>query len=135
LEVITTVAQAAVVEHLQQEVQRRGVRLLDLVEQHHAERLRAHRAHQRPLGIEGVAAQPRRRVRALVLAHVEAQQARVLAVEAGGERLGHLGLPGARGPGEEQRAPGPARVGQARADLEDEIAAGRHRLRLAHHAL
>ena len=45
------VGQPAVVEHLQEQVPDRGVRLLELVEQHHGERLLAHAVDERVVSV------------------------------------------------------------------------------------
>ena len=113
------VGEPAVVEHLQQRVEHVGVRLLDLVEQHHRVRLAADRLGElAALLVADVpgrrADQPADRVPLLVLAHVEADHV-VLGVEQRrGERLGQLGLADAGGAEEDERPDRPARVLDAR---------------------
>ena len=72
------VRERGVVHHLQQDVEDVGMRLLDLVEQHHAVGMRAHGVHQQAALLEPDVArrradQPRHRVLLHVLAHVEAR--------------------------------------------------------------
>ena len=71
------------------------VRLLDLVEQHDAERLRAHARRQQALGVPAIADQARDRVGPRHLAHVDAHEPRLIAVQVLGDRGRELGLAGA----------------------------------------
>ena len=71
-----------------------GMRLLDLVEQHHAVGMRAHRVDEQSALLEADvsgrrADQPRHRVLLHVLAHVEADE---LVAEQNRQLLGELGL-------------------------------------------
>ena len=73
------VGERRVVHHLQQDVVDVGVRLLDLVEQHDAVRMRAHGVDEQAALLEADVAgrradQPRHRVLLHVLAHVEADE-------------------------------------------------------------
>ena len=108
------VGQAAVVEHLQQDVEDLGVRLLDLVEQDDAVRAAAHRLRQlAALVVADVAGrradEARHRVPLLVLAHVDAHH-RVLVVEHElGERARELRLADAGRAEEDERPDRPVR--------------------------
>ena len=112
------VGQAAVVEHLQQDVEHLRVRLLDLVEQHHDVRPAAHGLGElATLLVADVAGrradQASDAVLLAVLAHVDAHH-RVLVVEQEvGERLGQLGLADAGRAEEQERSGRPVRVGDA----------------------
>ena len=113
------VGQAAVVHHLQQDVEDVGVGLLDLVEQDHAVRAPAHRLGElAALLVADVAGrradEPGHGVLLHVLRHVDADH-RVLGVEhVLGERAGELGLADAGGAEEQEGADRPVGVGQAR---------------------
>ena len=128
------VGQPALVEQLQQQVQRLRVRLLDLVEQHDAERLRADARGQQALGVPAIADQPRDRVGARQLAHVDAHEPRLIAVEVLGDRGRELGLAGAGRAGEQHHADRAARIGEPGADLQDHVGGGAGRGGLADHA-
>lgn len=126
------VGQAPVVEELQHQVEHRGVGLLDLVEQHDAEGLRAHAAGQHALRLPAIADQASGRAGHVVLAHVEPHEPRLVAEQILGERLGHLGLAGAGRAGEQEHAVGAARIAEPSLDAHDQVAHDRDRLRLAH---
>ena len=115
------VGEAAVLEDLEQDVEHVGMGLLDLVEEHHGERLAAHRLGElAALVVADVAGrradQAADRVLLHVLGHVELDEGALVAEQELGERLGELGLPDARGAEEDERADGrfgslrPARV-------------------------
>src|SRR5438067_575683 len=74
---------------------RAPVRLLDLVEQDDAERLAAHARGEQALGIPAIADQARDRIGAGHLAHVDANEPRLIAVQILGDRGRELGLAGA----------------------------------------
>ena len=134
------VGQPAVVQHLQQHVEDLGVRLLDLVEQHHGVRPAAHGLGElAALLVADVAGrradQPRHRVLLHVLAHVDADH-RLLGVEQElRQRPGQLGLADAGGPEEQERADRAVGVLQAGARAAQRVGHGLHRLVLADHAL
>ena len=114
-----SVGQATVLEDLQQRVEDVRVRLLDLVEQHHRERLAAHLLGElAALLVADVAGrraeQPRDGVLLGELAHVELDERVLVAEQELGERLGQLGLTDAGRAGEDERAAGTLRVLQAR---------------------
>ena len=112
------VGQAAVVEDLQEDVERLGVGLLDLVEQDHgvgptpdrlgelAALLVPHVARRRP-------DQPRDRVPLGVLRHVDPDHRALVVEEEVREGLGELGLADTGRAEEQERAGGPVRVGDA----------------------
>ena len=109
------VGEPALLEDLQQRVEHVGVGLLDLVEQHHGERLAAHGLGElAALLVADVAGrradEPADGVLLHVLAHVEHDQRRVVAEQELGERLGQLGLADAGRAEEDERAAGPLRV-------------------------
>ena len=130
------VGEAPVVEHLQQQVEDVGVRLLDLVEEEHAVRPAAH-----GLGEEAALLAvdvPRRRADEALrhvllheLAHVEAGQRLLVVEEELGERLGELGLADAARPEEEERPDGLARIAQPHAAAAHRARHGAHGLVLA----
>ena len=114
------IGQAAIVQQLQQHVEDFVVRLLDLVEQHHAVRPPAHRLGQLTAFVVADvtrrrADQARDRVLLLILAHVDAHH-RVFVVEQEfRQRFGQLGLAHARRAEEHERADRPVGILQARA--------------------
>ena len=109
------VGQDPVVEHLEQDVEHVGVRLLDLVEEHDGVRLAADLLGQLAAllvaDVAGRRADEARHGELLhVLRHVDADE-RVLAVEEVlRQPLRELGLADARGAEEDERADGPLRV-------------------------
>ncbi len=114
------IGQAAVVEHLQQDVEHVGMRFLDLVEQHHLVRPAPHRFGERAaLVIADIARrradQPRDRVLLHVFGHVETNHRGLVVEEILRERLGQLGLADAGGAQEHERAHRPVRVLEPRA--------------------
>ena len=133
------VGQAAVVEHLQQDVEHVRMRLLDLVEQDQRVRPAAHRLGQVAAFLvadvpRGRADQARDRVLLHELAHVDAHH-RVGRVEQElGQRLAQLGLADAGRAQEQERADGPVRVGQAGARAAHRVGHDPDRLLLADHA-
>ena len=109
------ICHVTVVEDLQQHVEHVGVRLLDLVEEHHTVRLAAHCLGElAALVIADVAGgrpgEPADGVLLHVLGHVDAHHC-ILAVEQHvGERLRELGLADASGPEEHEGADRPLRI-------------------------
>ena len=113
---------AALVEHLQEDVEDARVRLLDLVEQHHRVRPRPQVAHQQALLVVADVArrraeQARDRVLLHVLRHVEPQERGAVAEKVLGQQPGELGLADARGPEQQEhrerpRPPRDRRVGE-----------------------
>src|SRR5690606_8173720 len=107
-----------------QRVEDVGVRLLDLIEQHHGERLASHLLGELAALLEadepwGGTEQPGDGVLLAVLAHVERDE-RVLVVEEElRERLRQLGLTDTGGAGEDERTGWPLRVFEARAGAAD----------------
>ena len=103
------VGQAAIVEHLEQDVEDVGVRLLDLVEQHHLVGAAAHRLRQHPALVIADIARRRAdqagdRVLLHELAHVDANHRVVVIEQEPGERLGQFGLADACGAEEQEAA-------------------------------
>ena len=120
------VGQPAVLQDLQQRVEDVRVGLLDLVEQHHGERLAAHLLGQlAALFVPDVAGrgaeQPRDGVLLAELRHVELDQRVLVAEQELGERLGQLGLTDTGRAGEDERATGALRVLQAGAGTADRL--------------
>ena len=118
------VGQATLLQDLQQRVEHVGVGLLDLVEEHHGERLAADGLGELAALLVadvagGRADQAADRVLLHVLGHVEADQALLVAEQELGERLGQLGLPDAGGAEEDERAAGALRVLEAGAGAAD----------------
>ena len=112
------VGQATFLEDLQQAVEDVGVGLLDLVEEHHGERLAAHLLGElATLFVADVAGrraeQPRDGVLLAELAHVELDQRVLVTEEEVGQRLGQPRLPDAGRAGEDERATGTLRVLEA----------------------
>ena len=111
------VLQHALVEDLVEDLLHGDVGLLDLVEQHDAVRLAAHRLGQHAaLAVADVAGrragQPRNLVVLLVLRHVDDDHVAVAAVEDVGQGHGRLGLADAAGADQQEDADRPARVDQ-----------------------
>ena len=116
-EAAARVGEPTVVEHLQEDVEDVGMRLLDLVEEHHAVGSPPHRLGEEAalvaVDVAGRRAeQPRDRVLLHELAHVEARQRGLVVEEKLRERLGQLGLADARRPEEEERADRLLRIAQ-----------------------
>ena len=110
--------------------------LLDLVEQHDAERLAAHLLGElAALVVADVAGrgtdEPRHGVPVVELGHVELDQRVLVAEQELGQRLGQLGLTDAGRAGEDERAAGTLRVLQAGPGAPDGLRDGLDRLRLA----
>ena len=130
----------AVIQHLQQRVEDIRMRLLDLVEQHHGERLAAHLLGElAALLITDVSRRRTKETRCRILlgelGHIDANQ-RILIVEQElGQRLGQLGLAHAGGAGKDERTGRALRVLQAHAGTADGAGQGGHRLILADNAL
>ena len=123
------VGEAAVVEQLEQHVEHVGVRLLDLVEQHHRVGPAAHGLGElAALVVADVAGrgadQPADRVLLHVLAHVDADHGPLVVEQEVGQGPGQLGLAHAGGPEEEERADGPVGVGQPRPRAADGVGHG-----------
>ena len=112
------VGQPPVVQNLEQHVEDLGVRLLHLVEQHHAVGTPPHRLGElAALLVADVAGrrahQARDRVLLAVLAHVDADHRPLVVEQELGQRLGQLGLADAGRAEEQERARRPVRVGDA----------------------
>ena len=86
------IGQATIAKDLEQEVMHVSVRLLDLIEQDHTERLQANAPGEFSVGSRGGPDQPRDRHRCVELAHIEADHALVGAKELLGQCLGGFGL-------------------------------------------
>ena len=113
------IGQAAVVEHLQQQVEHLRVRLLDLVEQNHRVRAASNSLGQLTAllvaDIPGRGTdEPRHRVLLAILRHVDAHDRLLVVEQQLGERLGELGLAHAGGAEEQKRPRRLVRVGNAR---------------------
>ena len=126
------------VHDLQQDVVDVRMRLLDLVEEHHAVGVRAYGVDEQAALFEADvsrrrADQPRHRVLLHVLAHVEADE---LVAEQDGELSRQLRLADARGAREQERPGRMIRQSEARARTLDGLRHEVHGLLLAeHHAL
>ncbi len=134
------VREPAVVEDLQQRVEHVRVRLLDLVEEDDAVRAAPHRLGElAALVVAHVAGrradEPRHGVLLHVLAHVEADQRRLVVEQELGQRPRQLGLAHARGAEEDERADRALGVLEAGARAAHGLAHGRHGAVLADHAL
>ncbi len=134
------VGQSAVVEDLQQHIEHVQVRLLDLVEQHHAVRATAHRFGELAALLEADVArrgadQARHRVLLLVLRHVDADHRPLVVEQVLRQRPRQLGLADAGRAQEDERADRPMRVLQAAASPQHRVGHRLHRLVLADHAL
>ena len=135
-----TVGQATLFEDLQERVEDVGVRLLDLVEQHHAERLAAHLLGELAALFEADEArrgteQARDGVLLAELRHVERDERGLVVEQELRERLGELGLSDTGGAGEDERAVRALRVLEAGALTTDRLREGGDRLFLADDAL
>ena len=120
------VGQPTVLEDLQQRVEDVRVGLLDLVEEHHGERLAPHLLGElAALLVADVAGrraeQPRDGVLLAELGHVELDQRVLVAEQELGQRLGQLGLTDAGRAGEDERAAGTLRVLQAGTGAPDRL--------------
>ena len=134
------VGQPAVVEHLQQDVEDVGVRLLDLVEQHHGIGLAPHGLGQlAALVVTDVSRrrpdEPRHGVPLLVLAHVDTRHHLVVVEQELGQRLGQLGLADARRTEEDERTDRLAGIVQPGARTAHGVGNGRDGLLLPDDAL
>ncbi len=114
--------------------------LLDLVEEHHAVGLAAHRIRKLPaLAVANVAGrranQARGGVALLELRHVNLDQAFLGAEHELGQRLGQLGLAHARGAKEDKAADRPLRILEAGARAAHRLGDGDGRLLLADHTV
>jgi hypothetical protein len=103
------VGETTVLEDLQQRVEDVGVGLLDLVEQHHRERLATHGLGElATLVVADVSGrgtdEATHRVLLHVLGHVELDEGVLVAEQELGQRLGGLGLAHPRGAEEDERA-------------------------------
>ncbi len=134
------IGQAAVVQHLEQQVKHLRVGLLDLVEEHHAVGAPPHGLGE--LAALLVAHVARRRpdhaghgVPLLVLAHVQPHHGLLVVEQELGQGAGQLGLAHTRGAQEDKAADGPVGVLKARASATHGIGHGLHRLVLVHHPL
>jgi hypothetical protein len=122
--VAEAVGQMAVFEHLQQDVEDVGMRLLDLVEQHHRVRVALHllgelTAFFVPDVSRRRADQLRDRMLLHVLGHVEADQRIVAAEQEVGQRPRQLGLADAGRTQEDEAADRPVGILQSRARAAD----------------
>ncbi len=134
------VGEAPVVEHLQEQVEDVGVRLLDLVEEEDAVRPAAHRLRQvaalLAVDVAGRRAdEPRGHVLLHELAHVEARQRLLVVEEKLGERLRELGLADAARSEKEERPDRLARIAQSHAAAAHGARDGAHRFALPDDAL
>jgi hypothetical protein len=134
------VREAAVVEHLEQQVEHVRVRLLDLVEEEHAVRpaARGLREEAALLAVHvagGRADEPLRHVPLHELAHVEARERGLVVEEELRERLAQLRLADAARPEEQERADGLARIAEAHAAAPHRAGDRAHGLVLADDAL
>ncbi len=103
------VGQATLFENLQQRVEDVGMCLLNLVEEHDAERLATNLLGELAALFEsdesgGCTEQTRDGVLLAVLAHVERDESTLVVEQELGESLGELGLSDTRGAGEDERA-------------------------------
>ena len=120
------VGQPAVLQHLQERVVDLLVRLLDLVEQHHRERLAPHLLGElAALLVADVPGrgteEPRGGVAVVELAHVDLDERVVLAEQEVRQRLGQLGLTHTGRAGEDERARRALRVLQTGAGAADRL--------------
>src|SRR4051794_16239630 len=120
------VGQAPVLQDLEEGVEDVGVGLLDLVEEHHRERLAPHGLGELTAFVvadvaRGRTHEPRHRVLLHVLAHVELDQRGLVTEEELGERLGGLRLPDSGRAEEDERARRPLRVLQAGPGAPDRL--------------
>ena len=134
-----TVGEVAVFEHLQQDVEDVGMRLLDFVEQHDRVRVPLHLLGElTALFVPDIAGrradQLRDRVLLHVLRHVEADQRVVAAEQEIGQRSRQFGLADAGRTEEHEAADRPVRILQAGARAPDRAGDRRDRLLLADHA-
>ena len=112
------VGQVPLIQHLQQDVENIGMRLLDLVEQHHLIGAAAHRLGQRAALLiadiaRGRTDQTRHRVLFHIFRHIDAQHRAVIVEQKTGKRLGHFGLADTGRPQHQETAHRLVRVGQA----------------------
>ena len=131
------VGQAAVVEDLEQHVERLGMRLLDFVEQHHRVGTAAHGFGQRPTLLVadvsgGGADQPRHAVLLLVLRHVHPHHGALVVEQELGQGAGQLGLADSGRPEEQERADRAPGVLQPGARAPHRVGHQPDRLLLAH---
>ena len=129
------VGQAAVVHHLQQNVEHIRMRLLNLVEQQHRMRVTVNRFGQQTALVESDIArrradEPRHGVPLHILGHVESNE---LDAERGRQLLGDFGFADAGGAGKQQRGDGLVGVAQAGARHLNRRRQRRNRRVLAEH--
>src|SRR3712207_3360354 len=122
-----TIGEPAVLENLQQRVEHVRVRLLDLVEQDHRERLAPHLLGQlAALVVTDVTGrrtdEPGNGEPVVELAHVDLDERVVLTEQELRQRLGQLRLTDTRGAGEDERTTRTARVLEARTRAPDRLA-------------
>src|SRR5690606_3536695 len=134
------VGEAAVIEHLQQDVEHVRMRLLDLVQQQHAVRAAAHGLGEvAALLVADVAGRRADQAGDAVLlhelAHVDADHGVGAVEQELSQGLAQLGLADAGRAQEQEAAIGPVRVAQAGAAATDGVGHRPHRLVLADHAL
>jgi len=127
------IREAAGVEHLQAEIEHVEVRLLDLVEQDHGERLLLHGGGQQPRPLAR-SDEPFERTERRELAHVETPQPPRVAEQQLGQAASQLGLADTGRPHEHQDTERLLRIGQPGLDQRDEIEHGIGCFALAHHA-
>jgi hypothetical protein len=127
------VGQPALAEHLEEQVEKQRVGLLELVQQEDQERLLSDLGGQHPLAAHGAADEPLHRLGVGVFTHVQAGQPLRIAEEELGQRLGHFGFAHAGRADEEERGDGPARPGQAGLDGGEQVHDQIDRLGLPEH--
>ena len=135
-----TVGDAAVVQHLQQDVEHVGVGLFHLIEQHHAVGLAAHSLGQ--LAALFITDISRRRTDQTadaellhIFGHVDAHHVALIVKQSLCQRLGQFGLADTGGAQEQEAADGAVGVGNAGAAAQDGFADLGHGLVLADDSL
>ncbi len=134
------VGKPSIVQHLQEDIEHVGVRLLDLIEQHHGVRLAANRLGKlSPLVVSHVPRRstdkPCRAELLLVLAHIDTGHHVLVVEQVLGQRLRQFGLPHAGGPQEDKRSDRPFGIAQSRPCTPYRIGNGRDRFLLPYHPL
>mmetsp|Transcript_8552 Transcript_8552/g.24136 ORF Transcript_8552/g.24136 Transcript_8552/m.24136 type:complete len:532 (-) Transcript_8552:1313-2908(-) len=134
------VGQAAVVQHLEEDIEHVLVGLLNLVEEDHAVGAAAHGLRELPAALVADVAgrsanEPGHRVALHVLGHVDANHVLVRVKERAGERLAQLRLPHTRRAEEQKASLGFVGPPDAGAGAQDGIRHRLHGLLLAHDAL
>ena len=127
------VGEPPVLQDLEQRVEHVGVGLLDLVEEHHGERLAAHGLGELAAFVVADVArrradEARHRVLLHVLRHVELDHRALVTEQELGERLGGLGLADTRRPQEDERSRRALRVLEAGTRTPDRLRHGLDRV-------